>query len=232
MKTLTRSVMPGLTILMALACTACGANEPREQEQVVLVADSEQIQGAGTVYSDQQELTALAINTLVAHLSVEPGEITLQSLSPVDWPDSSLGCPQPDMGYLQVITPGHKALLQHQGSMYQVHIAGKRAFVCINKNLDVSKTAAPRLTLSAEHVGKLASADLARRLGARAGDVTVVSTRPVVWTDSSLGCPEGSQKYEPAKTAGYVVELKMRGRLFEYHSGHEQLIPCPPIETQ
>ena len=222
MKTLTRSVMLALSIQVALACSACAANEPSEpseQEQVLLVADSEQIQGAGTMDSDQQELAALAINTLAAHLSVEPGEITLQSLSPVDWPDSSLGCPQPDMGYLQVITPGHRALLQHQDRTYQVHMAGKRAFVCVNKSLDAPKMPTPKLTLSAEHIGKLAAADLASRLGVQLGDVTVLSTQPVVWTDSSLGCPEGSQQYEPTKTAGYVVELKMRGRLFEYHSG-------------
>ena len=187
--------------------------------------------------ADQQELAGLAINTLAintlaVHLSVEPGEITLLSLSPVNWPDTSLGCPQLDMSYLQVITPGHKAALMHEGKMYQVHIAGSRAFVCINKSLDGPKTPAPRLTLSAEHIGKLAATDLARRLGIDARQVTVKATRPVVWTDSSLGCPDGSLQYEPAQTKGYVVELEAVRRRFEYHSGPEQLIPCPPIETQ
>jgi len=238
MKKLPRSVMLGLSIQLALACVACvacGANEPREQEQVVLVADSEQIQGAGTVYSDQQELAALAINTLAAHLSVEPGEITLQSLSPVDWPDSSLGCPQPGMSYLQVITPGHKALLQHRGKTYEVHMAGSRAFVCVNKGADgaeAAKMPVPRLSLTSEHAGRLAAADLARRLGVDARLVTVVSTRPVVWTDRSLGCPSAGGKYETTQIKGQIVELEFKNRRYEYHSGLDQLIPCPPIEAE
>jgi len=159
MKISPRGMMQAVSIPIALACTACGAAEPREQEQDLLATDSEQTREGVTVSADQRELAELAINTLAAHLSVGPGEITLQSISPVDWPDSSLGCPQPDMGYLQVITPGHKALLLHQGRVYQVHMAGKRAFVCTEKNVDAPKM--PKLTLSAEHIGKLAAADLA-----------------------------------------------------------------------
>jgi len=229
MKKSPRSVMLALSIQLALACTACGANE---QGQGLPVTDSEPTREAATVNADQQELAALAINTLAAHLSVEPGEVTLQSLSPVDWPDASLGCPQPGMSYPQVITAGHSALLQHQGKMYKVHMAGTRAFVCVNKNLDASKMPVPRLAFSGEHIGKLAAADLARRLGVDARQVAVKSTRPVVWTDSSLGCPSADGKYEAGQIKGQVVELEVNSRLYEYHSGLDQLIPCPPIEAE
>jgi hypothetical protein len=99
MKKSPRSVMLALSIQLALACTACSADEPHAQGQGLPATDSDQTRETATVNADQQELAALAINTLAAHLSVEPGEITLQSLSPVDWPDSSLGCPQPGMGF-------------------------------------------------------------------------------------------------------------------------------------
>ena len=235
MKKLPRSVMLGLSIQLALACTACGANESLDPGQGLTSTDSEQTREAATVNADQQELAALAINTLAAHLSVDPGEVTLQSLSPVDWPDASLGCPQPGMGYAQVITPGHSALLQHQGKMYQVHMAGTRAFVCVNKGADgaeAAKMPVPRLSLTSEHAGRLAAADLARRLGVDARLVTVVSTRPVVWTDRSLGCPSAGGKYETTQIKGQIVELEFKNRRYEYHSGLDQLIPCPPIEAE
>jgi hypothetical protein len=39
----------------------------------------------------------------------------------VTWPDSSLGCPQSDFGYMQVLTPGILVVLQHGGSSYHYH---------------------------------------------------------------------------------------------------------------
>ena len=45
---------------------------------------------------DLSERTGIAVN-----------DITVQSVQPMQWRDSSLGCPKPGMQYLQVITPGY-----------------------------------------------------------------------------------------------------------------------------
>jgi hypothetical protein len=40
----------------------------------------------------------------------------------VTWPDTSLGCPQPDMMYAQVLTPGWRVVFEDaEGQVYQVH---------------------------------------------------------------------------------------------------------------
>jgi hypothetical protein len=57
-------------------------------------------------------------------------EIEIVSTQPVDFSDSSLGCPQPGMSYLQVITPGYQVLASHAGKTYDVRIAGQRALIC------------------------------------------------------------------------------------------------------
>lgn len=49
----------------------------------------------------------------------------------VNWPDASLGCPQPDLMYAQVITPGFQILLEAGGKRYVVHTdTNQNAVVC------------------------------------------------------------------------------------------------------
>jgi hypothetical protein len=48
-------------------------------------------------------------------------DITLGSAEAVDWPDGSLGCPQPGMMYGQVITRGYLIILEADGETYPFH---------------------------------------------------------------------------------------------------------------
>jgi hypothetical protein len=48
-------------------------------------------------------------------------EVVLVSLEAVDWPDTSLGNPQAEMFYAQVITPGYKIVLASGGANYEYH---------------------------------------------------------------------------------------------------------------
>jgi heat shock protein HslJ len=58
---------------------------------------------------------------LVQELGVDASAVTLQRVEAVEWRDSSLGCPQPGMNYLQVITPGYLIVLEAQGRSYEYH---------------------------------------------------------------------------------------------------------------
>jgi hypothetical protein len=48
-------------------------------------------------------------------------EVVIVSLEAVDWPDTSLGNPQGEMFYAQVITPGYKIVLASGGANYEYH---------------------------------------------------------------------------------------------------------------
>lgn len=55
-------------------------------------------------------------------LGVAPETLQVSAAEPVDWPDTSLGCPQPGMMYAQVITPGWRVtLLTGEGQQHEVH---------------------------------------------------------------------------------------------------------------
>jgi hypothetical protein len=51
---------------------------------------------------------------------VPVSEITVEHVEAVDWPDASLGAPEPDTFYAQMITPGYRIRLR----------AGRRSRTC------------------------------------------------------------------------------------------------------
>ena len=69
-----------------------------------------------------------AINDLVARLKIAPENVQVRSVQAVDWPDTSLGCPQPGMFYAQVITLGYKIVLSTGDRQVEYH-ADKRGRV-------------------------------------------------------------------------------------------------------
>lgn len=78
----------------------------------------------------QDEAVVLAKQTLASQLKAAAGGIEVIQVDAVDWPDSSLGCPQPGMMYAQMIVSGYKVVLSTGGATYPVHIGSGRAVIC------------------------------------------------------------------------------------------------------
>jgi hypothetical protein len=81
-----------------------------------------------------------AVAHLAAELDISPEEVNALSSEPVEWPDASLGCPQPGMMYAQVVTPGYLFLLEAAGEQYEVHtdLTGQSVVVCQPDSGDLS----------------------------------------------------------------------------------------------
>ena len=62
-----------------------------------------------------------ATEDLMQAAGVASDEITVLSAEEVEWSDSSLGCPDPDTMYAQVITPGYLIVLEYDGSTFNYH---------------------------------------------------------------------------------------------------------------
>ena len=78
-------------------------------------------QGVGEESETLTKLVELAKGNLARRLGVGVKEVTLVSAEAVEWPDASLGNPQPGMVYAQVITPGYKIILSLRGQEYEYH---------------------------------------------------------------------------------------------------------------
>lgn len=58
---------------------------------------------------------------LSSKFDVAIDEIEVLAIEEMNWRDSSLGCPQPDMAYLQVITPGFRITLSVDRKIFYYH---------------------------------------------------------------------------------------------------------------
>lgn len=59
--------------------------------------------------------------------------------------------------------------------------------------------------------------DLGRRLGVKESSLQVMSVQPVLWNDSSLGCPQPERAYLPAQVQGMRVVFQYAGKTYQYH---------------
>lgn len=72
-----------------------------------------------------------AMNDLAQRLKVPYEAVQLLSVETKVWPDSSLGCPHPEMAYTQVQQDGLLIKLQAEGQIYPYHSGGtKDPFLC------------------------------------------------------------------------------------------------------
>ena len=63
----------------------------------------------------------MAVNDLSDRLGVKSDQIAVVSITPKDFGDTSLGCPQPGYFYIQVITPGYIIVLSYSGTPFTYH---------------------------------------------------------------------------------------------------------------
>jgi hypothetical protein len=74
---------------------------------------------AGSVAIPQEIMPV--INAIAEDLDVPASSMQVVTVEPRDWPDSSLGCPQPDMLYAQVITPGYLIVVEVSDERFEYH---------------------------------------------------------------------------------------------------------------
>jgi hypothetical protein len=87
-----------------------------------------------------EPLIRLAVADLAQRLGIPAGEIAVIEARAVVWPDASIGCPEPDMRYIQVPEDGAFIQLSAGGRLYNYHNGGRRGlFLCEQ----VGKSGAP-----------------------------------------------------------------------------------------
>lgn len=67
---------------------------------------------------EQSEVVGYAKRDLANRIAFPLQEITLSSISKVQWPDGSLGCPKKGMMYVQMVILGYKIILTADGKNY------------------------------------------------------------------------------------------------------------------
>lgn len=190
-----------------------------QENQVEEMAPGEQPAHEAELDTEMAALVEQARKELADRLKAAPEAITLQSIEAVQWRDSSLGCPQPGMNYLTVITAGYRIRLVANGQVYEYHTDRQKAVYCANPQPSGDRPAEPRVV-------DVAKADLAQRLNLSADEIQVVKVEPVQWRDASLGCPKPGMMYAQVITPGYQIILSAQGKEYDYRATQERAFLC------
>lgn len=91
-----------LVLILASACSTIGTGQAAEPP----------------IPEKAAPLVKLAKDDLAAYKSIPASKIRFVSATETQFNDSSLGCPEPGMSYLQVITPGWSIKLAIGGDSY------------------------------------------------------------------------------------------------------------------
>ena len=81
------------SMVVLVACTATTASLP--------TPSSVPVPGEATAVVDA------AMTDAATHLSLSRDQLRVEQVEARQWPDSSLGCPQPGQLYSQIVTPGY-----------------------------------------------------------------------------------------------------------------------------
>jgi hypothetical protein len=162
---------------------------------------------------------------------VDPSSLTVTRAEPVTWRDSSLGCSQPGMQYLQVLTPGYRIELHGAQGDYLVHVAGHRAIVCTGKAGAGTRLTRPIVPLHGiDLMTQRARQMLAAVVHAPAEQINVVGFEPQVWPDTGLGCPAAQSV--PGRVSGFRIKLEHGGRDYTFNTDLHRVIACPAIDAE
>jgi hypothetical protein len=163
--------------------------------------------------------TVLARRALAAKLSVPGERIKIVSVSPAEWRDSSLGCPERGMMYTQVLTSGYKVKLREGDREHEVHVAGGRAVIC-GSAAESKLPSAPLISASLKAADAVRAA-VAARMQVELARVRVVSTRPA--RSDSRPCPAAP----PSPTgAAFIVDVQAERETLRYYTDDAVTVSC------
>jgi len=70
---------------------------------------------------DAAAIGAASVDFVAGMLGIAPDTLRIATVEAMNWPDAALGCPQPDMIYAAVITPGYRVVLETADARFVVH---------------------------------------------------------------------------------------------------------------
>jgi len=178
-------------------------------------------------------LVALAKADLAQHLGLHANQIEIQSVTPKQFPDASLGVPEPGKVYAQVITPGYVIRLVVNGTVYEYHGSGERV-VAVPDN-DKGQPLTGRITIEGVEV---TDAQVIVRGQSTLPDGTCLGTE--LWADGALqtwwpvdACAairQGAWELVVPLGAGQVLEPGVQYMVRAYQPGGPSIVATFPFD--
>lgn len=127
-------MLPRFGIVAVLASTlllsACSAAAPTPLQTAIGAPPSPTPASQPTVASpaavsspspQTNPTVQLALSQAASRLGVSQADLRVERVEAREWPDASLGCPQPGVLYAQVLTPGFLVVVSAAGKQLEYH---------------------------------------------------------------------------------------------------------------
>jgi hypothetical protein len=116
-----------ILIAGVLIVAACGPVTPAPAAPVKETSTP----GSATQSPSQDEMVRLSTAFLVQQFKLAQDAVKVKEVTPMTWPDASLGCPKRGVMYIQVLTPGFQVVLEADGHAFTFHTDAKdRVVLC------------------------------------------------------------------------------------------------------
>lgn len=168
----------------------------------------------------------VAKRVIAEFLSVPMTDVTLVSSQEQEFSDSSLGCPEPGMSYLQALTSGHQVIVEADGRRFDIRVSGGHGKIC-HRQKTRKKPRKPPANTPASALIDLARHDLAKLLQTEVEQIAILDVRPFNAGTPIEGCTPDCR--DSKDQCGYMIGLFHDGRRYDYHANQNNAEPCPPI---
>lgn len=154
-------------------------------------------------------IAEVARTDLAKGLDLAIDRITVLSVDPANFPDTSLGVIEPGKRYLEATTPGYAVRFLIAGQTYTYHGSRDRM---------VRVPSGKESAAVVQHLLQSSVSDLRDRLNVSMSEVVVQSIETTEFPDGSLGVPEPNVPYALTPTPGYEILLQAKGVVYRYWS--------------
>lgn len=202
------------------------------EEQARAIERIREQQGPREIKYTKQEKAAieLALAAIDSDPPLSPADVSHLRIRSVEWPDGSLGCPQPGREYTQQVIKGYFVSFSVGGAIKTVHTGGGSAVVCDRLGeVLAERRAQGHAVLRAHNAARI---DLAAKLYVDPEEIEVTALHRETWPDSSLGCPVEGQSNEPGPVEGLRISMTCRGHEYEYRTalnGEPEFVSCTEL---
>jgi hypothetical protein len=181
--------------------------------------------------SPEAHAGSVARQAVADALGIESDGVRVVSTVFREFPDGSLGCPQPGMAYGQVISPGYQVLVEAGGRRFDVRVAGTGGRICYRRktNNPPDKAGAGGTTPPS---AEIARQDLALRLRLPATEIRITGQRVLRPGEALDGCGIVCAADAPPGTCGTNVRLHAGDRDYDYLLQAGTVRPCPDIAAR
>lgn len=219
--------IPAWLSIAALLLAACGGAvplpeptaepaTPTEPAAVPPASPSPLPSTPPVIPKDAEAAAAAARADLASRLHVAEEDILVRRVESVTWRDSSLGCPKPGQGYLQVLTPGFRIFLEVQGQTYEYHGDTRGNIAECGEGQSPAPT---EPSMGGDYpMVEMAKHDLAKRLGISVDEIVLIKSEAMTWPDACLGIHTPGVACAEVITPGYLILLSAQGNTYEYHT--------------